>query len=64
MAIRLERQEEVKTLKKEKSLADSAAKWMIRVKEKISAVKHLTFPIIQEPAHGFAGPSPSGSCPG
>lgn len=65
MAIRLERQEDVKTLKQEKSLPDSAAKWMFRVKEKeIGTVKHLTFPVIQEPGHGLAGPSPSGSCPG
>lgn len=47
----------MKTLKKEKSLPDSAAKWMFRVKEnKIGAGKHLTFPVIQEPEHGLAGP--------
>lgn len=57
MAIRLERQEEVKTLKEEKSLQDAAAQWVFRVKEKeIGAVKHLTFPVIQEPGHGLAGP--------
>lgn len=75
VAVKPETREEVKTLKKDKSLQGLAVTWMDRVREQqtdeakyldafiISCCRndiyYVPFPVAQEPGHGVAVPSPS-----